>query len=57
MLPEFMNLVVWGHEHDSIPELIFSCENNFHVYYPGSTIATSLCEGEAMPKHVGILTV
>ena len=30
---------------------------NFHVMQPGSSVATSLMPGEAVPKHVAILTI
>jgi double-strand break repair protein MRE11 len=30
-------------------------QRSFFVSQPGSTVATSLCEGEAKTKHVGIL--
>lgn len=30
---------------------------NFHVIQPGSSVATSLCAGEAVPKHCGILSI
>lgn len=29
----------------------------FHITQPGSSVATSLCEGEAIPKRVGLLEV
>ena len=29
----------------------------FLISQPGSPVATSLCEGEALPKHVGILNI
>ena len=29
----------------------------FLISQPGSPVATSLCEGEAIPKHVGILNI
>ena len=29
----------------------------FLICQPGSPVATSLCEGEAIPKHVGILNI
>ncbi|EOD35531.1 hypothetical protein EMIHUDRAFT_98533 [Emiliania huxleyi CCMP1516] len=59
-LPSCMDIVVWGHEH--------KCEigsgagteavgNNFVVLQPGSTVATSLVEGESEDKHVGLLEV
>ncbi|XP_071865259.1 double strand break repair nuclease mre11 isoform X1 [Bombus fervidus] len=56
-LPEFINLVIWGHEHECriTPEHI--PETTYYVSQPGSSIATSLCEGEAKPKHIGILNV
>eukprot|EP00967_Tisochrysis_lutea_P075304 scaffold101451_cov24-Tisochrysis_lutea.AAC.2 len=57
-LPSCMDIVIWGHEH--------KCEigsgagneaadNQFVVLQPGSTVATSLVEGEAEPKHLGLL--
>ncbi|XP_053675094.1 double-strand break repair protein MRE11 [Anopheles nili] len=56
-LPEFLDLVIWGHEHDCriVPE-----ENpvrRFYVSQPGSTVATSLSEGEALPKCCGLLSI
>ncbi|KAG5678522.1 hypothetical protein PVAND_008189 [Polypedilum vanderplanki] len=55
MLPNFMNLIVWGHEHDCRihPEQY----SRMFVTQPGSSVATSLCEGESIEKHVGILQV
>lgn len=35
--------------------LVESTENQFIVMQPGSTVATSLVEGEAKPKHVALL--
>lgn len=54
-IPDFFNLVVWGHEHDCRidPE---AC-NGVDIIQPGSSVATSLAEGEAIPKHVGLLEV
>lgn len=56
-LGDLPDLVVWGHEHEAITDLHFNPELNFHVYQPGSTVATSLCAAEAAPKHVGLLSV
>jgi double-strand break repair protein MRE11 len=53
-LPDF---VLWGHEHESFTKADFNSQNNFYVYQPGSTVATSLCPAESAPKHVGLLTV
>ncbi len=34
-----------------------SLQGGFHITQPGSTVATSLIEGEAAPKKVGLLDV
>ena len=57
ILPDFLHLILWGHEHDCriVPE-----ENSKKPYYicqPGSSVATSLCEGEAIDKHIGLLEI
>lgn len=54
MLPKFLDYVLWGHEHDSRPELTATRPP---VVQPGSTVATSLSEGEALPKHAVLLEV
>lgn len=56
-LPHFLDLVIWGHEHECLIEPRYNPETGFHVMQPGSSIATSLCLGEAVPKHVAILSV
>jgi double-strand break repair protein MRE11 len=56
-LPEFMDLVIWGHEHECLIEPRFNPEMQFHVMQPGSSVATSLVPGEAVAKHVAIVTV
>jgi double-strand break repair protein MRE11 len=56
-LPEFLDLVVWGHEHECLIEPRLNPEMNFHVMQPGSSVATSLVPGEAVPKHVAILSI
>ncbi|KAI9865310.1 MAG: meiotic recombination [Vezdaea acicularis] len=56
-LPEFMDLVVWGHEHECLIDPKLNPEMGFYVMQPGSSVATSLCPGEAVPKHVAILSV
>jgi len=55
-LPDFFHLVIWGHEHDCriVPE---ASDRDFFICQPGSPTATSLCEGEAISKHVGILNI
>jgi len=56
-LPDFMDLVVWGHEHECLIEPRFNDEMQFQVMQPGSSIATSLVAGEAVAKHVAIAYV
>ena len=34
-----------------------SLVGTFRISQPGSSVATSLCEGEAVPKHVGLLEI
>lgn len=38
-------------------EPIESLVGTFRICQPGSSVATSLCEGEAVPKHVGLLEI
>lgn len=56
VLPVFMHLVMWGHEHDCriIPE---KNVNEVCITQPGSSVATSLSDGEAIDKHIGLLTI
>lgn len=56
-LPSFLDLVIWGHEHECDIEPHLNPEMNFRVMQPGSSVATSLVPGEAVPKCVSILTV
>ena len=56
-LPGFLDLVVWGHEHDCRIEPEPNGKTNYWVTQPGSSVATSLSEGEAINKHIGILSV
>ncbi|KAK1707992.1 DNA repair protein [Colletotrichum lupini] len=57
VLPDWMDLVVWGHEHECLIDPQQNPETGFHVMQPGSSVATSLVPGEAVPKHVAILNV
>jgi double-strand break repair protein MRE11 len=56
-LPEFLDLIIWGHEHECkiVPET--NSERGFKVIQPGSSVATSLCQPETEPKHVTILSI
>ncbi|KAL2256230.1 hypothetical protein VTK26DRAFT_1965 [Humicola hyalothermophila] len=57
MLPDFLDLVIWGHEHECLIDPQRNPETGFHVMQPGSSIATSLVPGEAVTKHVAILSI
>ncbi|KAK7865582.1 hypothetical protein R5R35_010113 [Gryllus longicercus] len=57
MLPTFLDLVMWGHEHECLIHADWNSTQDFRITQPGSPVATSLCEGEAAPKHVGILKI
>ncbi|CCD27289.1 MRX complex nuclease subunit NDAI_0K00980 [Naumovozyma dairenensis CBS 421] len=56
-LPDFLDLVIWGHEHECIPNLVHNPIKGFDVLQPGSSVATSLCDAEAKPKFVFILEI
>jgi len=57
-LEEFLDLVIWGHEHECLVTPTWTeCTKQFYITQPGSSVATSLSEGEAKQKHVGLLHV
>ncbi|CDF87259.1 probable Double-strand break repair protein MRE11 [Zygosaccharomyces bailii ISA1307] len=56
-LPDFLNLIIWGHEHECIPHLVHNPSKQFDVLQPGSSVATSLCDAEAQQKNVFILEI
>ncbi|KAL7461780.1 hypothetical protein ACHAXS_002186 [Conticribra weissflogii] len=57
MIPEWMDLVVWGHEHECLITPSESLVGTFRISQPGSSVATSLTMGEAKRKQIGILDV
>ncbi|ODA80566.1 hypothetical protein RJ55_03525 [Drechmeria coniospora] len=57
VLPDWLDLVVWGHEHECLIDPTKNPETGFHVMQPGSSVATSLVPGEAVQKHVAIVSV
>ena len=56
-IPSFFDLVIWGHEHECFTTTVHSEENGFHIYQPGSSVATSLIQAESSPKHVGLCEI
>ena len=59
MIPEWIDVVIWGNEHLCIPSLNESLVGTFRIYQPGSSVATSLVDGESLsnPKHMGLLEI
>ena len=55
-VPNWFNLVIWGHEHESIPKFVTCESTNVDFLQPGSTIYTSLIDAESKQKHCFILT-
>ncbi len=56
-MPDFLDLVLWGHEHECRIKPEYNELQGFYVTQPGSSVITALCESELEPKHVGILKV
>jgi|LauGreDrversion4_2_1035121.scaffolds.fasta_scaffold129922_2 double-strand break repair protein MRE11 len=56
-IPNFFDLVIWAHEHESIPNVYECAETGVHFLQPGSTVITSLCEAETKPKHCFLLKI
>ena len=54
-LPSWLDLVVWGHEHECLVEPTEF--GDFFVSQPGSSVVTSLIEGEAKQKKIMLLEV
>ncbi|WWC73429.1 DNA repair protein (mre11) [Kwoniella pini CBS 10737] len=57
MFDDSIRLVVWGHEHDCRIEPEKVEGKGYWITQPGSSVATSLAPGEAVPKHVGIMSI
>ncbi len=59
MIPDWVNVVIWGNEHECKPELAPTSVGCFRIYQPGSSIATSLVRTESSeyPKKYGILEI
>lgn len=56
-LPTFLDFVLWGHEHDCLIAPQKNVKKNFFVCQPGSTVATSLAEGESGIKQCAVLKI
>eukprot|EP00850_Spirogloea_muscicola_P017853 SM000157S02083 [mRNA] locus=s157:176844:183156:- [translate_table: standard] len=56
-LAKFLDFVIWGHEHECLVDPQEVPGMGFHISQPGSSVATSLIDGEAAPKHVLLLEI
>lgn len=56
-LPTFLDFILWGHEHDCRPVAMRNDITGSYILQAGSSIATSLTEGETLDKHVYILSI
>jgi double-strand break repair protein MRE11 len=56
MFDDRVDLVVWGHEHDCRIEPEPVARKEYYITQPGSSVATSLAHGEAIPKYVIVHT-
>ncbi|XP_060090909.1 double-strand break repair protein MRE11 [Heteronotia binoei] len=56
-LDDFIDLVIWGHEHECKISPTRNEQQLFYVSQPGSSVVTSLSPGEAVKKHVGLLLI
>lgn len=57
MFDDSIHLVVWGHEHEQLIRPQPVAGKRYHISQPGSSVATSLCPGEAAEKQVAIIHV
>ncbi|OMJ21903.1 Double-strand break repair protein MRE11A [Smittium culicis] len=56
-LESFIDVVLWGHEHECLIDPQPNTAKKFFVIQPGSSVATSLSLGESVEKYVGLMTV
>lgn len=52
MFDDSIDLVIWGHEHDCRIDPEKVANKPYYISQPGSSVATSLAHGEAIPKCV-----
>ncbi|SPC66381.1 related to MRE11 - DNA repair and meiotic recombination protein [Ustilago sp. UG-2017b] len=57
MFDDSIHLVVWGHEHEQMIQPQPVTEKRYHITQPGSSVATSLSQGETVDKCVAIIHV
>ncbi len=52
MFDDSINFVIWGHEHDCRVDPEEVAGKQYRICQPGSSVATSLADGEALEKYV-----
>ncbi|KAG8765611.1 meiotic recombination, partial [Serendipita sp. 397] len=57
MFDDMIDLVIWGHEHDCRIEPEPVAGKRYFISQPGSTVATSLADGESLTKHCALLEI
>jgi double-strand break repair protein MRE11 len=56
LLPSFLHFVIWGHEHECLIDPVENVHGSY-ISQLGSSVHTSLTEGEAKTKHFLVLDV
>ncbi|KGG50167.1 midasin, partial [Mitosporidium daphniae] len=56
-LDPMFDFILWGHEHECLIDPQLNPQKEFYVCQPGSSVATSLCEGESKEKFFGLLSI
>lgn len=52
MFDDSVDFVMWGHEHDCRIQPEEVAGKRYHICQPGSSVATSLADGESLEKYV-----
>ena len=54
-IPDFIDYVLWGHEHDQ--KYDWRVDKRVLIDQPGATVVTSLTNGELEQRRIGMLTI
>ncbi|KAK1933098.1 DNA repair protein (mre11) family protein [Babesia divergens] len=57
VLPDWLDLVIWGHEHECLKVPQQSMNRSFQVLQLGSTVQTSMSAAEMAPKHCCLMEI
>ncbi|KAI0088300.1 Metallo-dependent phosphatase-like protein [Irpex rosettiformis] len=57
MFDDSIDFVIWGHEHDCRVDPEEVAGKQYRICQPGSSVATSLADGEAIEKKVALMEV